>query len=608
MAARHALDNARALALPLRAMSFRYAPLALALLSACGSENPSPAPTDASTDSPAPPPPPPPVDGSVMDVPGVDGPLTDAPPPPPPPPPTDVPGIACTRLTAPASTTRVTSRRPSLQYAVGGGLNNTRIDLCRDRACAMLVEQITSNEDYVNPRMELAPGVYFWRAVNRTPGGGECASPTWEFTVPARSGMTDTAWGTALDVNGDGYGDLAVGSGAAATGNRVVKVFHGGPSGLATMASATLQGMGLGRVVASAGDVNGDGFGDLALSSTTASGGAGVVSIYQGAPAGVPAMASLSITGPDGASAEFGAALAGVGDTDGDGRGDVVVGSPRVGAGRVHLFLGSNEGLVAAPARTINGPDGAGSGYGTSVAGGGDIDADGFGDVLVGAPCAPRASATAPCGGGRVYYYRGGAFSIQMAATQVLDAPSGVEGFGTAIAGAGDLNGDGRADVVVAAPAMAGSVFVYLTGRDGRLMTPPTRLQVMGATNFGQTVASAGDVNADGYSDLLVASPSASTAWLFAGASAGLTTTPTTTWTAPGSPMTMSLFGATGASAGDVNRDGFSDVVVGDPVGAGLVHVYAGSMAGAPGTPSNTLRGAAGEMLGAALGGATSGL
>ena len=71
MATRHALDNARALALPLRAMSFRYAPLALALLSACGSENPSPAPTDASTDSPAPPPPPPPVDGSVMDVPGV---------------------------------------------------------------------------------------------------------------------------------------------------------------------------------------------------------------------------------------------------------------------------------------------------------------------------------------------------------------------------------------------------------------------------------------------------------------------------------------------------------------------------------------------------------
>src|SRR5207245_11201183 len=79
--------------------------------------------------------------------------------------------------------------------------------------------------------------------------------------------------------------------------------------------------------------------------------------------------------------------LASAGDLDGDGYADVIVGAPGLDAmtGAVYVFRGSATGLAAHPSATLHSPDGIGAGFGMAIAGAGDVNGDGVGDVIVGA-------------------------------------------------------------------------------------------------------------------------------------------------------------------------------------------------------------------------------
>ncbi len=122
--------------------------------------------------------------------------------------------------------------------------------------------------------------------------------PTWQAAVGARSAAVDASWGTSLDLNGDGYSDLALFQWLGARPNTVdaIRIYDGAATGLATSPSQTLTapsgqlGIGMNGIL-SAGDVDGDGFGDLVVAGGVAGadGGAIVATIllYRGGPTGV---------------------------------------------------------------------------------------------------------------------------------------------------------------------------------------------------------------------------------------------------------------------------------------------------------------------------------
>jgi hypothetical protein len=195
----------------------------------------------------------------------------------------------------------------------------------------------------------------------------------------------------------------------------------------------------------------------------------------------------------------FGGSVAGPGDIDGDGCPDVLVGAPFTNydgytRGSVFLFSGRTGGVL----RQIDGT--APHGQLGTVARLGDIDHDGTPDFLVGAP-------TDPAGGpnsGSVWIFSG----RDSAVLRVLRGNSG-EAFGSFLADAADVNGDGFPDIAVGAPlavswgAQVGAVRVY-SGRDGALLS-----EVYGQQPFDYVgpCAFAGDLNGDGIGDLVAGIP-----------------------------------------------------------------------------------------------------
>lgn len=112
------------------------------------------------------------------------------------------------------------------------------------------------------------------------------------------------------DLNGDGYGDLAVGAPAAASATGRAHVYLGGPSGLAWTPDTTLEGTDgpdawFGGLVVSAGDVKGDGYPELVVGAAGASGSTGRAYLYPGAASGLATSPATTLTGPDGPSGRF---------------------------------------------------------------------------------------------------------------------------------------------------------------------------------------------------------------------------------------------------------------------------------------------------------------
>jgi hypothetical protein len=192
------------------------------------------------------------------------------------------------RPLSPLSTSSVSSRQPTLRWVASSDQAETRVELCTDRAMTAGCTTIDAVGRGVAPPLALAVGTWFWRLRARVGTSVGAPGPVWQFVVGFGSTLADTSWGTTPDVNGDGYADVLVGAfgtlGSPTGTIGTVQVFASGPGGLATSPTTTLRGAAdrqFGWSVASAGDVDGDGFADVivgTLSSRSSIGAAPPVS------------------------------------------------------------------------------------------------------------------------------------------------------------------------------------------------------------------------------------------------------------------------------------------------------------------------------------------
>jgi hypothetical protein len=411
--------------------------------------------------------------------------------------------------------------------------------------------------------------------------------------------------GPAADLNLDGFADLVIGAplhdggGAPGAERGAVFVHWGTANGPSPAPGLTIYGQEdgarFGSSIAFVGDVNGHGAPDLLVGAplddgdgNTADDGIdrGRALIFFGGPA-MDATPDVTMTGVE-AGAEFGTSVARIADTNGDGFDDWIVGAPfddgdgnatddAVDRGRAFFFYGSSV-PDGNPDVVFTGPE-AHSEFGTAVDSAGDINGGGAEDIAVGAPFDDGDGNATDEGAnrGRVYVFYGGSV---LDATPDLILTGNEDGahFGSAVAVALDVNGDGVDDLLVGAPdhnaggganADRGQAYVYFGGRPPDAIADVT---LSGGTNggaFGTSVSRAGDVNGDGQWDFLVGAPledpgsrsDAGRAYLFFG---GPAVDAVADLTFDGAEA-GAQFGAAVAGPGDVNGGG-RDVLIGAPL------------------------------------------
>ena len=476
------------------------------------------------------------------------------------------------RFIGPLSTSIATSQRPRLTFVLGLDSDAARIDVCRDRACAKIVTTLTGTSS-VTPSA-LTPGVYFWRAVGmRGALVGTHVSPTWQFSVGARSAPIDTSWASTPDVNGDGLADALVGAQLTPSCGGSIYVYLNHASGSPTL--QTLPGpYGSGctgdvaDALASAGDVHGDGFADVIAGSREHA-----VHLYFGSATGVDVGASQVFTDPEPPTLSyetraFGAAVASLGDVDGDGYADVAVAAPSGYTARIYVFTGGPHGLAATRHVTLAAGDKAKAG----PLAGADFNGDGYGDLAVGDPGAFGAP-------GRVVLFFGGAGGIATSGV-VLASPvaSGRRNFATTIASAADVDADGYGDLLVS--EIGGTdiapihyVHLFSGGPSGLKATPRNTFSGDDSYAPGVQFHGVGDVNGDGFGDVVIPfyvkgisyTPSELEAHvaLYLGSASGLAGAAVSTTDSPDGVNCQ--FGYAIADVGDMNGDALADFIVSAP-------------------------------------------
>ena len=280
-----------------------------------------------------------------------------------------------------------------------------------------------------------------------------------------------------------------------------------------------------GFALAGAGDVDGDGFDDVAIGAfgdDTHGNDSGAVYVFRGSATGVDPASEQLLTASDGGDyAVFGDALTGLGDVDGDGFDDLAVGANGDAengsyAGAVYVYAGSATGLDPASERKLMASDGARyDSFGDAVGAAGDVDGDGHPDLVVGARYA--SDDTHGSASGVVYVYLGSAAGIKPLSEQRLVPSVGAAGdyFGHAVTGVGDTDGDGFGDVVVGASRSdlgdtdAGTAWLYrgsATGLDPASEAALAPLTPGAEDYYGEFLAAAGDLDGDGFADVAVGS------------------------------------------------------------------------------------------------------
>ncbi len=414
---------------------------------------------------------------------------------------------------------------------------------------------------------------------------------------------------TAGDVNGDGYSDVIVGARLYDTSSYTdvgrAYVYTGTASGLSTVAAWTAESdqntAWFGLPVSTAGDVNGDGYSDVIVGAHGYDGSQtneGRTHVYYGSAAGLNSTAGWTIES-DQDGAYFGYSVGTAGDVNGDGYSDIIVGAylydnSQTDEGRAYVYHGSPSGLVTTSDWTAEGNQNEAN-FGLSVSTAGDVDNDGYSDVIVGAPLY---DITGKADAGRAYVYTGTASGLSTVAAWTADSDLAGAKFGQSVSTAGDVNGDGYADVIVGAHTYGngetseGRAYVY-TGTASGLSTVAawTVESNQAQARFGASVGTAGDVNGDGYSDVIVGAHSYSStlsnegrAYVYTGTASGLSTV--VAWTAVGN-QENARFGKSVGTAGDINGDGYDDIIVGAHLydtssytDTGKAYVYTGTASG----------------------------
>ncbi|SOD22187.1 beta strand repeat-containing protein [Nitrosomonas ureae] len=448
-----------------------------------------------------------------------------------------------------------------------------------------------------------------------------------------RSGVSVSAAG---DFNGDGYDDVIIGaSGTDPNGSISGSSYlvFGKASGFPAVQDLSsldgnngfrLDGVAAfdrsGNSVSAAGDVNADGFDDVIVGATADPNGEDTGSSYVvfGQATGFDATLDLSdLDGGNGFRLDgvglfdnSGRSVSNAGDVNGDGFDDVIVGalladSNGSDAGSSYVVFGQANGFDATmDLSDLDGGngfrlDGAGmydrSGYSVSAAG--DVNGDGFDDVIVGADAAdPNGLDT---GSSYVVFGQATGFDATMDLSDLdgsngfrLDGVAKFDYSGRSVSDAGDFNGDGYDDLIVGAyradpnGSNSGSsyvVFGQATGFDATMdlssLNGNNGFRLDGMAEFdnsGLSVSTAGDVNGDGFDDVIVGargvgSKDSGSSFLVFGKSSGFSATMNLSDLNGNNGLRLDgvaagdQSGASVSSAGDVNGDGFYDVIIGAP-------------------------------------------
>ena len=388
---------------------------------------------------------------------------------------------------------------------------------------------------------------------------------------------------TQKDFNGDGYEDVIVGAPYHDAGANIgaargqAYVYLGGPI-LSNTPFFTFSGDEddalLGNSVCSAGDVNNDGFDDVIVGAYYHDAGGilnanrGQAYVYLGGPT-LSNTPDFTFSG-DQDNLQFGRSVSGAGDVNNDGFDDVIVGAPYhdadgVDRGQAYVYLGGPI-LSNTPFFTFSG-DENNAHFGLSVSGAGDVNNDGFDDVIVGA----RDQNVGGVDRGQAYVYSGGPI-LSNTPFFTFSGDQNSAYFGVSVSGAGDVNNDGFDDVIVGAyyhnagGTARGRAYVYSGGPT--LSNTPFFTFNGDEDNglFGFSVSGAGDVNNDGFDDVIVgayAHDGGGTDSGHAYVYLGGPILSNTPFFAFSGDQDSAYFGGSVSGAGDMNKDGFDDVIIG---------------------------------------------
>jgi hypothetical protein len=371
---------------------------------------------------------------------------------------------------------------------------------------------------------------------------------------------------SAGDVNADGFDDIIVGApffDGLGTDKGFAYIYSGGPNmdyspDLAMFGQFVNERFGYS--VAPAGDVNNDGYDDVIVGAIGAGAVLGKAYIHFGGATmnNIPdVILSAELPGDF-----FGISVSTAGDVNDDGFSDVIVGAYGYNGytGKAYLYHGGSSMDNVADLTFYSGV--SGGIFGVSVSCAGDVNADGYSDVCIGESGYNSNS-------GRAYVYLGGP-GMNNVADMTASGSMG-ENFGISVSGAGDMNGDGYSDIVVGAflkNSSAGAAYIFFGGVVMNNTADATLNGIAAGDLFGCSVSSAGDVNGDGYSDVLIGAKqndlggsNSGSAYIFYG---GITVNNVPDAVFTGAAANDN-FGYSVASAGDVNNDGYIDVIIGAP-------------------------------------------
>jgi hypothetical protein len=388
------------------------------------------------------------------------------------------------------------------------------------------------------------------------------SSTRWHFPSKKEGDEFGEFVGGVGDINDDGLDDVVLASyfygDDVGLNNGAVMWLKGSKSGVPASASQLLESPDYPywAKVARLGDVNGDGYDDAVFEGLNGD----RADLYLGGKSGFVTTRAWSLP--------YVRVFGGVGDVNHDGLNDVLISNRVDDVGHLRIFPGTPDGLGAEPIWHIDSQTGPIPGW-SSAALAGDVNGDGFADLIVG-------DGSCHVTGGRLYLFLGTAQGLSTTPSQYRKEAYPCSGLGLRVAAPGDVNGDGYADVLAARQEDAESLLYVYFGEPAGLRAEPW----IGHLNYDDgdpfytsSIAGLGDASGDGFADFaagawyyLNSTWDRGRALAYMGSSGTMRTTES--WRVYESNYDNNdvdgTFGGALAAAGDVNGDGLGDLVVGD--------------------------------------------